>query len=83
MSKFAPKSYKITISYKGTKVSKKLTVRHILRLKSVKVRKSAKKLVLTASLNKVNGKYLKNKIIKFRFRGKPIRQKPIQKESQK
>ena len=75
LSKFAPKSYKITINYKGTKVSKKLTVRHILRLKSVKVRKSAKKLVLTASLNKVNGKYLKNKIIKFRFRGKTYKAK--------
>ena len=75
LSNFAPKSYTITVSYKGTKVSKKLTVKHILKLKSAKVRKNAKKLVLTASLNKVNGKYLKNKIIKFRFMGKTYKAK--------
>lgn len=75
LSKFAPKTYKITISYKGTKVTKKLTVKHILRLKKVKVRKYAKKLVLKASLRKVNGKYLKGKIIKFRFKGKTYKAK--------
>ena len=75
LSKLAPKTYKITISYKGTKVTKKLTVKHILKLKSVKVRKNAKKLVLIASLKKVNGKYLKSKVIKFRFRGKTYKAK--------
>ena len=75
LSKFAPKSYKIIISCNGTKVSKKLTVKHILKLKSVKVRKNAKKLVLTASLKKVNGKYLKGKLIKFKFKGKTYKAK--------
>ena len=75
LSKFAPKTYKITVSYKGIKVSKKLTVKHILKLKSVKIRKSAKKLVLTASLKKVNGKYPKGKTIKFKFKGKTYKAK--------
>lgn len=70
LSKFAPKTYKITISYQGTKVSKKLTVKHIVSLNKVKIRKSAKKLTLTARLKKVNGKYLKGKVVKFRFNGK-------------
>ena len=39
------------------------------------MRKNAKKLVLIASLKKVNGKYLKSKVIKFRFRGKTYKAK--------
>ena len=75
LSKFVPKTYKITVSYKGAKVTKKLTVKHILKLKKVKVKKSAKKLVLTASLKKVNGKYQKGKVIKFKFKGKTYKAK--------
>ncbi len=75
LSKFAPKKYKITISYKGTKVTKKLTIKHILKLKKAKVRKNAGKLVLKASLNKVDGKYLKGKKIKFKFKGKTYKAK--------
>lgn len=75
LSGFAPKAYTIAVIYKGTKVSKRLTVKHILKLNAVKVRKNAKRLVLTASLNKVDGKYLKNKIIKFRFNGKTYKAK--------
>ena len=75
LSKFVPKTYKISVSYKGTKVTKKLTVQHILRLKKVNVRKSAKRLVLTASLKKVNGKYLKGKVVKFIFKGKTYKAK--------
>jgi hypothetical protein len=36
----------------------------------VTVKRSAKKLVLQATLGKVNGKYLKNKKITFKFNGK-------------
>ena len=75
LSKFTPKTYKIVISYKGAKVSKKLTVKHILKLKKVKVRKYARKLVLKASLDKVDGKYLKGKVIKFKFKGKTYKAK--------
>lgn len=64
-----PKKYTITVSYKNVKVSKKLTVKQILTLKAVKVKKSAKKLVLTATLKK--GKTaLKSKKLTFKFNGK-------------
>ena len=75
LSKLAPKKYTITVSYKGVKVSKKITVRHILKLNKVNVKKHAKKLVLKASLAKVNGKYIKGKVIKFQFKGKTYKAK--------
>ena len=65
-----PGKYKMTITYKNKKVTKKLTVKQILSIKTVKVKKSAKKLVLTATLKKVNGKYLKGKRVTFKFNGK-------------
>lgn len=65
-----PGSYKITAKVSRVSVTKKLTVNHLLTLKTVKVKRSAKKLVLTATLKKVNGKYLKKKKVTFRFNGK-------------
>ena len=41
-----------------------------MKFKKVAVKRSAKKLVLTATLKKVKGKYLKNKQITFKFNGK-------------
>jgi len=68
--KNAPGTYKITTQALGQSSTKTLKVTHVLSLKSVKVKKSAKKLVLTATLKKVNGKYLKSKKITFKFNGK-------------
>ena len=65
-----PGTYKITISSLGKSVSKTITVKHLVTLKSATVKKSAKKLVLQATLGKVNGKYLKNKKVTFKFNGK-------------
>ncbi|WP_458405359.1 Ig-like domain repeat protein [Methanobrevibacter sp.] len=65
-----PGSYKITVKSSGVEVTKKLTVKKILTLKKVNVKRSAKKLILTASLKKVDGKYLKGKKITFKFNGK-------------
>ena len=65
-----PGTYKMTINALGKSVTKTLTVKHLVTLKTVTVKKSAKKLVLTATLGKVNGKYLKNKKITFKFNGK-------------
>jgi hypothetical protein len=42
----------------------------VIVLKKATVKKSAKKLVLQATLKKVNGKYLKGKKITFKFNGK-------------
>ncbi len=61
---------KLVIEALGIKVTKKLTVKRVIVLKSVTVKKSAKKLILQATLKKVNGKYLKGKKITFKFNGK-------------
>ena len=65
-----PKTYTVTAKALGKSASAKLTVKHIVTLKSVTVKKSAKKLVLQANLAKVNGKYLAKKKVTFKFNGK-------------
>ena len=69
------KKYTITAQYKTAKVSKKITVKQILKASNKNVKKSAKKLVLSATLKKVKGKYLKGKVIKFKFNGKTYKAK--------
>ena len=70
-SKYLPnKKYTIKATSLGKTVSKIVTIKPILTLKKVNIKKSAKKLVLTATLKKVNGKYLKGKKITFKFNGK-------------
>ena len=68
-----PGNYKISATALGKTVTKTLKVKQVLTLKAVKVKKSAKKLVLTATLAKVNKKYLKGKKITFKFNGKKIK----------
>ena len=69
-----PGKYTMTISYKNAKVSKKVTVKQVLSMKTAKVKKSAKKLVLTATLKK--GKTpLKYKKVTFKFNGKTYKAK--------
>ena len=70
-----PGKYKITAIALGKTVTKKLTVKQILTLKTDKIKKSAKKLVLQATLAKINGKYLKGKQIIFKFNGKTYKVK--------
>ena len=65
-----PKTYNVMATALGVSATKKLTVKHVVTLKSATVKKSGKKLVLTATLAKVNGKYLKSKKITFKFNGK-------------
>lgn len=65
-----PKTYSVKVVYKATTITKKVTVKQVMTFKKVAVKRSAKKLVLTATLKKVKGKYLKNKQITFKFNGK-------------
>lgn len=65
-SNLKPGKYAITAGYATMKSSKKLTVKHLVNLYSIKVKKSAKKVTLKVKL----AKKLKNKIIKFKFNGK-------------
>lgn len=60
----------ITAVYKTAKATKTVNI-HSLALNSVKVKKSAKKVVITAKL----AKKLKNKVIKFKFNGKTLKVK--------
>ncbi|WP_298524512.1 Ig-like domain-containing protein [uncultured Methanobrevibacter sp.] len=66
-----PGTYTITATYKGATVKNKITVKKILTLTTVKVKKSAKKLVLQAKL----AKKLKGKQITFKFNGKSYKVK--------
>jgi len=61
-----PGKYKITAIYGGVSVSNKIVVKEMLSLSTVKVKKSAKTLVLKAKL----AKKLKGKKITFKFNGK-------------
>jgi hypothetical protein len=65
-----PGTYKLEITSLGVTKTATLTVKHLMTLKKVTVKKSAKKLVLTATLAKINKKYLKGKKITFKFNGK-------------
>ena len=67
-----PKKYTITAQYRAYKVSNKIVVKQTLKLvkKTVKVKKSAKKLVIKAKLKWSNGKAIKGKKLKLKFRGK-------------
>ncbi len=65
-----PGTYKISATALGKTITKTLTVKHVVTLKTATVKKSAKKLVIQATLAKVNGKVLKNKKVTFKFNGK-------------
>lgn len=68
-------TYSIWAKYAGLSVKNKVIVKQVLSSKkTVRVRKYAKKLVLKASLK--NGKKaLKNKLIRFKFKGKTYKAK--------
>jgi hypothetical protein len=68
----ATASAQFTVTKKATPQPQKDKI--TLTLKKVKVKKSAKKLVLKATL-KINGKAVKGKVIKFKFKGKTYKAK--------
>ena len=71
--KLAPGKHTLTAKYKNSKSTKTVNV-HVITLKSVTVKKSAKKVVLKATLKK--GKtLLKNKQVTFKFNGKTLKAK--------
>ncbi|MBR4448312.1 hypothetical protein [Methanobrevibacter sp.] len=65
----APGKYQITVKYEDGVVKSAIVVKHILKLKKAKVKKSGKKLVLKATL-KYGKKPIKGKEITFKFKGK-------------
>ena len=71
-----PGKYTVTAEYKNTKTTNMGTVKQTLKLvkKTVSVKKG-KKLVLKAKLKWSNGKAIKGKVIKFKFKGKTYKAK--------
>ena len=70
-----PGKYTVSASYDGIKVTNNVKVNSILKASNKKVKKSAKKLVIKVSLNKVDGKYLKGKTLKLKLNGKTLKAK--------
>ena len=74
LSSIKPGKYTIKATYYSNTVSKKLTVKQVLKTKkTVTVKKSAKKLSLSATLKAK--KALKNKVVKFKVNGKTFKAK--------
>ena len=71
-----PGKYTIIAEYKNTTVKNKLVVKQTFKLvkKTVSVKKG-KKLVLQAKLKWSNGKAIKGKVIKIKFKGKTYKAK--------
>ena len=71
-TKTKPGTYKLTASYDGLTISKTVKVKHVLKAskKTVTVKKSAKKLVLKATLKTSKNKAIKNKKVSFKVNGK-------------
>ena len=72
ISKLGVKKHSIKIICGAKSVKKTITVKHLV---SLKVKKSSKRLAIKATLKKVNGKYLKNVKVTFKFAGKSIKVK--------
>ncbi|MBQ9025669.1 MAG: hypothetical protein IJ104_04730 [Methanobrevibacter sp.] len=70
----APGIYNISVKYGDVEITRKVTVKHVVTLKTVKVKKSAKSLTLKATL-KQGKKALKNKKVTFKFNGKTYKAK--------
>lgn len=70
-----PKTYTITANYNGVSVKNTVTVKQILKSSNFKVKKTAKKLVLKATLKSSKGKAIKGKHIIFKFNGKTYKAK--------
>ena len=67
-------NYKVTATYKGFKVSNKITVKPTLIVKNMNVKKG-KKIKYQAKLLNTNGKALKGKKITFKIKGKTYKAK--------
>ena len=67
--------YTITATYKDITVKNTVKVNSIIKAANKKVKKSKKVTKIKITLKKVNGKYLKSKTLKIKFRGKTYKVK--------
>ena len=71
---YKPAKYTVVVKYAKQTLKVKVTVKKVLALKSAAVKKSAKKLVLTATLKKGKSP-IKGKVVAFKFSGKTYKTK--------
>ncbi len=69
-----PGKYTVTTTYRGKTYKNTVTVKQVLKATKASVKNTDKKLVLKANL-KINGKAVKGKTIKFKFKGKTYKAK--------
>lgn len=69
-TKIKPKTYKITATFNGIKVTSNIKIKHVIVAKNKKVKKSKKINKIKIATLKANGKYLKSKTLKVKFKGK-------------
>ena len=69
LKQYKPKAYTVTVTYKGFKVSNKITIKPTLITKNKSVKKG-KTVKFTAKLLSKTGKALKGKKITFKIKGK-------------
>ncbi len=72
--KSVPKTYKITVEYKGYKVYNKIKVKSVIKAKNIS-KKKVKKIKYTATLKTSKGKALKGKKVTFKIKGKTYKAK--------
>ena len=72
--KLVPKTYKVTVEYKGCKVSNKIKVKSVIKAKNLSKKKS-KKIKYKATLKTSKGKALKGKKVTFKIKGKTYKAK--------
>ena len=71
----APKAYTVKATYGDLTITKKVTVKSIIKAKNVKAKRSAKTVKIKVTLKKVNGKYLKKKKVTLKFNKKTFKVK--------
>ena len=69
-----PKKYTMITTFNGKSVKNTVIVKHVLKATKAVIKKTAKKVTLKARL-KINGKWVKNKWITFKFNGKNYKAK--------
>lgn len=72
--KYIPAKYTVVVKYAKQTLKPKVTVKKVISLKSATVKKSAKKLILTATLKK-GSTPIKSKVVTFKFNGKNYKAK--------
>ena len=74
-TKVKVKKYTITATYKGVTVKNTVTIKHVIKAKNAKIKKSKKVNKIKVKTKKVNGKYLKGKKLTLKIKGKKVKAK--------